>query len=270
MKIQITTTTLSTTFEKVNTVGVNMSEIEETQQLIAQATFPGLKSLLGDHLNKLRAAEARAQAAVEARAQAAASEETSTATLSSSKINPSVAPSAAAKRIVPVTGAYIPLENFAWDQGSYNSDTITIYVELDGVGSVKQNCNINFGKSSFDLTVTDLNGKNYRLLNDNLEKDIIPGESKIVIKANKILIKLKKVKGEYSYEHWTNLTAKKKRDAAEEASKKKEPMGGIMDMMKDLYQDGDENMRKVIGEAMLKSSRGEKMEPPSMDGLGDI
>jgi hypothetical protein len=45
---------------------------------------------------------------------------------------------------------------------------------------------------------------------------------------------------------------------------------GIMDMMKDMYEDGDENMRKVIGEAMLKSQRGEKAAPPSMDGLDDM
>lgn len=39
---------------------------------------------------------------------------------------------------------------------------------------------------------------------------------------------------------------------------------GIMDMMKNLYEDGDENMRKIIGESMLKSQRGEKMTPDSM------
>lgn len=35
-------------------------------------------------------------------------------------------------------------------------------------------------------------------------------------------------------------------------------------MMKDLYEDGDENMKKIIGEAMLKSQRGEKPEHPSV------
>lgn len=40
---------------------------------------------------------------------------------------------------------------------------------------------------------------------------------------------------------------------------------GIMDMMKDMYEDGDDNMRKIIGEAMMKSQRGEKPEPPSMN-----
>ena len=37
-----------------------------------------------------------------------------------------------------------------------------------------------------------------------------------------------------------------------------------MDMMKDMYEDGDENMKKIIGEAMLKSQRGEKMDTPKM------
>ena len=32
-----------------------------------------------------------------------------------------------------------------------------------------------------------------------------------------------------------------------------DPMGGIMDMMKDMYDSGDDNMKKAIGEAMVKS-----------------
>lgn len=40
------------------------------------------------------------------------------------------------------------------------------------------------------------------------------------------------MKGEYSYENWTSLTSKKSREA--EAARKKDPMGGIMDMMKDM------------------------------------
>ena len=34
-------------------------------------------------------------------------------------------------------------------------------------------------------------------------------------------------------------------------------------MMKDMYNEGDENMKKVIGEAMMKAQRGEKTPPPS-------
>ena len=38
-----------------------------------------------------------------------------------------------------------------------------------------------------------------------------------------------------------------------------------MDMMKNMYEDGGDNMRKIIGEAMLKSARGEKTSPTDMD-----
>lgn len=34
-----------------------------------------------------------------------------------------------------------------------------------------------------------------------------------------------------------------------------------------MYEDGDENMRKIIGEAMMKSQRGEKSSP---GGMGDV
>lgn len=96
-----------------------------------------------------------------------------------------------------------------------------------------------------------LNGKNYRLFKDNLEKDIVPAESKFTVKQNKVVVKLKKKKGEFSYEHWTNLTAKRKRDAA---AATKDPMGGIMDLMRDMYDEGDDQTRKLIGEAMVRDA----------------
>jgi calcyclin binding protein len=44
---------------------------------------------------------------------------------------------------------------------------------------------------------------NYRLYKDALEKDIIVGDSRFLVKANKVVIKMKKVKGEYSYQPLT-------------------------------------------------------------------
>lgn len=38
-------------------------------------------------------------------------------------------------------------------------------------------------------------------------------------------------------------------------------------MMRDMYEEGDDNMKKIIGEAMLKSQRGEKPEAPSMSDM---
>ena len=110
---------------------------------------------------------------------------------------------------------------------------------LEGIGSDdKSKIACQFTNGSLDLVVTDFGGKNYRLLNDNLEHDIVPENSKYVIKPNKLVLKLGKVKGEYSYDSWTQLTAKKKkkRDATGKTVKDTDnPMAGIMDLMKDMY-----------------------------------
>jgi len=160
---------------------------------------------------------------------------------------------------------------YGWEQGEYNSPWVNIMISIDGVGAAKDRSSCDFGVDSFDLRITDAGGKNYRLFVEALDKDIVPAESKILVKKNRVTVKLKKVKGEYSYDHWSDLK-KKGGKAAKEKEKGRDPSAGIMDMMKDLYDNGDDNMRKIIGESMMKSQRGEKMDPkdvgPGEDDLG--
>ena len=61
----------------------------------------------------------------------------------------------------------------------YNSAWVCIYVTLEGVGAVKSNVECDFSTDGFDLRVHDLNGKNYRLVKTNLEKDIADGEATV-------------------------------------------------------------------------------------------
>lgn len=94
-----------------------------------------------------------------------------------------------------------------------------------------------------------LNGSNYRLLKGPLDKDIDVEKCKFIVKPDRVTIKLRKVKGQYSYENWTDLVPKRRKTEKE----KDDPTAGIMDMMKDMYDSGDEATKKAIGEAMLKS-----------------
>jgi calcyclin binding protein len=248
-----------------------MSEIEEVRKLIAQATFPGVVNVLKQYEQQLQVQKEKEEVA---NTQMEVDEDSPVVEdlPPPKKPEPSVqlkqdvrvaAPLAIAGRIT-----YTPITDFAWDQDGYDSPTVTVYVDLEGVGAVKDSVSCKFTKSSFDLEVLGLRGRNYRLLKDNLDKDVVPDKCRYIVKKNKVVVKLQKVKGSYSYESWTNLTSKKTAEKRNQAQK--DPSAGIMDMMKDMYDEGDDNMKKIIGEAMLKSKSGEKMDtamPPMPGGL---
>jgi calcyclin binding protein len=169
-------------------------------------------------------------------------------------------------------GYYVPVDRFGFDAGGYNAPFVTLYVDLPGVGQLDraQDIHCDFGVRSVDLIVRNLRGKSYRLLRDNLDKDIDPEKSKIVVKSDKIIVKLAKKKSEYgSYDYWTALSSKKKtKPTGGGAGEKEDPSASIMQMMKDMYDDGDDNIRKVIGETMLKQRTGELGKDPLMRGGG--
>jgi len=242
-----------------------MSEIEQTKQFLEASNHTGLKNLLQKHLENLEAASATTSNVFEKATPAVSSAPASTPVAA-----PAPAPKAAATIVsnnVSNAVKYKTLDDVSWESGSYDSPTITVYLGLPGVIAAKSRTEVKFGQYSVDVTVMDLDGVNYRYINDNLEKDIIPESSKIIVKNNKIIIKLAKVKGEYSYENWNQLTCKKKRDINAEKKSKADPQSSIMDLMKNLYDEGDPEMKKVIGESMLKSRNGEKPEPPPMPDL---
>lgn len=171
---------------------------------------------------------------------------------------------------VPSSVKYKPIDRFSFDSGSYGSATVSVYItSLTGIGSIpKEKINCKFTSSSFDLTIENFNGVNYRLLKDNLDKEIEAEKSKCVVKANKIIIKLAKVKSEYgSYDSWTDLSSKKSK--ASKVSKSKDPSSSIMDLMKDMYDSGDDNMKKMIGETMMKQREG-KLDKGGMGGMGGL
>ena len=69
---------------------------------------------------------------------------------------------------------------------------------------------------------------------------------------------MSKAKGQYGYDNRMELTGKAKK-VDPDTGKEKEPGAALMDMMKDMYDNGDDNLRKTLGEAMLKSKQNEAM-----------
>jgi calcyclin binding protein len=166
---------------------------------------------------------------------------------------------------------YIAVDRFSFDAGGSSEPFVTLYVPLPGVGSIsnkKEQVQCHFEKDSFDLIVHNLNEKSYRLKKDSLEHDIVAAKSKIIIKSDKIIVKLAKVKGEYgSFDYWSKLTDPKRKD---KNTKSSNPAASITELMKDMYESGDDNMRKMIGETMLKQHRGELGKGGGLDDLGSM
>jgi calcyclin binding protein len=175
------------------------------------------------------------------------------------KLDPLTAPSSAA---LSPTAMYKPIDRYSFDAGGYNAPFVTVYVPLPGVGVKvpRDNVTCDFTKNSFDLKVQDLDGISYRLFRDCLEKDIDASTSKIIVKAEKVIVKLAKVSTQYGgYDYWTKLvdTKKQKVGGSTDAKKSDDPQSSIMELMKEMYDSGDDNMKKIIGETMMKQQRGE-------------
>ena len=201
---------------------------------------------------------------------------------------PAPPPAAPAPATTPVS--YTSVENYGFaSEGEYVE---VLLLDLPGVGALPPDAvTVAFTPTSFDLKIHGLGGRNYRLRVPVLEKEIKPEESRVVVGKARVTLRLKArgrvVAGRrgdtggtgsrtkaasrsgspratanttlprrssqklQSWDYWTHLAAKSK--PASSASSAADPMGGVMDIMKDMYEKGDDATKKMIAEAWTKS-----------------
>jgi len=232
----------------------------ELTEMLSKAKRPNVKQELQRVLDKLTT-----ERGIQSKAQGASAASPAPMKLATTTDAKAGAPAPAVVDIKPV-GPWVEITTFALDLGGYSSPTVTIDLRLKGLEVLPAgHVTCQFTTSSLDLKVIGLDGQNHRFLKTNLDKDIVVEDSSFRVKKNHVIITLQKVKGEYGYDSWADLVAKGRRKPQGGLKKEQNPTDGIMDMMKDLYDDGDDNMKKVIGEAMYKAKRGEKYEPQASD-----
>jgi len=231
---------------------VRLLDVEEIEKLIPQLKRVTAKKHIESLVKKLKK-EASSLKSTESTKDV---DKIATATTETKKISPSV--------------CFISIDRFSFDAGGSSDKFVTLYLPLPGVGSIEnknEKIKCDFEKGSFDVTIMNFNGKNYRIKRDNLEHDIDPEKSKHIVKADKIVVKLAKIKGEYgSFDFWSKLTDNKRKEKKKNTA---DPQSSIMNMMKDMYDSGDDNMRKIIGETMTKQRNGE-LNNNKDSGLGDL
>ena len=107
-----------------------------------------------------------------------------------------------------------------------------------------------------DLKIRDFQGKNLRFRLEPLKNDIDVADCKIQIKSNSITLTLKK---RDTLAYWSDILAKPtdkksaKKMTADKDVESSDPNANLMNLMKDLYDGGDDNMKRTIAESWSKA-----------------
>lgn len=208
-------------------------DLEELRHLQSIAKRPRVLSLISDEIQNLEK-------------------------IQSSKV---AAPAPAAQIPTPIaTSAKVPshpalkyatLSSFSWDD---DNEKVKIYYSLEGVDSEKMETE--FKPLSLDVKFHDVQGKNYRCAIPKLHKEIVPEKCKVLVKPSRVIITLFKAsKGKWSDLHYKEDKLKPKLD------KEKDPMAGIMGFMKNMYEEGDEDMKRTIAKAWTDARSGKTADP---------
>uniref|UniRef100_UPI0037E9056E calcyclin-binding protein n=1 Tax=Semicossyphus pulcher TaxID=241346 RepID=UPI0037E9056E len=164
-------------------------------------------------------------------------------------------PSAASKATYTVK-----ITNYAWDQ---SEKFIKIYLTLKDVHKIpSENVEVNFTEGSFSVMVKELDGKNHQMTILNLLYPIDVKESYKKIKTDMVLVMCKK----QATKKWDCLTKVEKQTKEKEkpnVDDNADPSDGLMSMLKKIYSDGDDEMKRTINKAWSESQ-----EKKTRGGIG--
>jgi len=152
---------------------------------------------------------------------------------------------------------YREISNYAWDQ---SDKFMKIYVSLSGIeGSdaiTKDNIKAEFTDKSFRLRLENVADKNYQCHVGFLWGKIIPADCYHKLKSDSVLLMLKKAEERKTWAFVTEREGKedkKKKSKLNTDTKEKDPNEGLMSLMKQMYDDGDDEMKRTIAKSWSES-----------------
>uniref|UniRef100_A0A8C5PRD3 Calcyclin-binding protein n=1 Tax=Leptobrachium leishanense TaxID=445787 RepID=A0A8C5PRD3_9ANUR len=154
--------------------------------------------------------------------------------------------------VPPMSGTYtVKINNYGWDQ---SDKFVKIYITLNGVQHVPaDNVEVQFKERSFELLVKNLNGKNHSMTLNNLLKPISPENSLRKVKTDTVLIMCRK-KSETKWEYLTQVEKQtKEKGKPSMDTPDDDPNAGLMNVLKKLYDDGDDEMKRTLNKAWAES-----------------
>ncbi|CAF0741553.1 unnamed protein product [Brachionus calyciflorus] len=158
-----------------------------------------------------------------------------------------------ATQTTQATGVYTKkIDTYGWDQ---SEKFVKIYITcLKDLNKITQdNLEAKFDERSFDLSVKNLNNINYNLNINNLLEKIDTAGSYTKLKTDMITVFLKKSKAGNNWGYLTQQEMKTRERAAPKLDENTDPQEGLMSMMKKMYEEGDDEMKRTISKAFTES-----------------
>lgn len=147
--------------------------------------------------------------------------------------------------------SYQSFPSYSWDQ---DRQKITVFLTVKTDENIKEeNVITHFEKRSFEIKVHNLEKKNYRFCAKKLHDAIVPEKCSIKVKKKSIHVFLVKK----THVSWENLYYKEtvmSKMKTPSMDSQTEPSQMIMDMMKQLYEEGDSEMKRTIAKAWHDAS----------------
>ena len=145
----------------------------------------------------------------------------------------------------------LKISTYAWDQ-SEKFFKIIVTNHMDGIQSHPDDkISSIFTENSFKVTIHEFNNSNFELSINHLYGSIVPSDSFVKKKSNSIVIMLKKAVSS----QWSHLSKRNEKQEIKtpKLDKDKDPNESLMDMMKQMYEDGDDDMKRTIAKAWSES-----------------
>ncbi|KAL2097835.1 hypothetical protein ACEWY4_007042 [Coilia grayii] len=160
-----------------------------------------------------------------------------------------------------VKGYTVKINNYGWDQ---SEKFVKIYITLKGVHKIPaENVEVTFTGKSFIFFVKNLDGKNHEMTVNNLLCPIDVQESSRKVKTDMVIVMCRKT----AAKKWDCLTQVEKKSKEKDKSnfdENADPSEGLMSMLKKIYTEGDDDMKRTISKAWTESqekrAKGDEMD----------
>lgn len=121
-----------------------------------------------------------------------------------------------------------------------------------------------FDERSFEITIKNLKNFNYNLRIGSLLNPIDLSGSYAKLKTDMVTVFLKKKKTGENWSYLTDKEMKSKEKATPKLDENTDPQEGLMSLMKKMYEEGDDEMKRTISKAFTES-REKQMKGVDMD-----